>query len=74
MVACTSVARVILAIVVLISVWSASKASTPQNDENNSAQAKIIPQGPNTIFLETFDDETWEKRWVKSDKDDYTGA
>lgn len=74
MVASTSAARVILVAVVLISVWSSSEASASQNTQNIPLKPKIIPQGPNTIFLETFDDESWEKRWVKSDKEDYTGA
>lgn len=33
-----------------------------------------IPQGPHTIFQETFDNDEWQDKWVLSESPDYTGT
>ena len=62
----------VISIVLLCTIGLASATET-QDDPHIYRVPKIIPQGPNTIFQETFDGEDWIKRWVISEKEGYEG-
>ena len=64
----------VVLVVVSISATLATQPSKVAKDPHVYNVPLNIPQGPNTIFQETFDDDSWLDRWVVSEHPDYTGA
>lgn len=45
-----------------------------ENDRPVYRVPNPIPRGPNSLVLETFDDDSWQSSWLLTKDEEYTGA